>query len=557
MTDENLPAMDYRSIALLRSWTDRDLLELASNLGFNTVEFINGGASSHIDFRKLAEEEALFQWANEFDMSLALWIREFDDYNHSFWGEPTLDNKHLWTGIRRRYEALSEFYPEIDYYVLKTVESHEWITDPRMLEKLIRTINEACREHGKTLIYRSFIWHPEQLDAERQVISNLPDDIDIMTKCVGNDWNYRASHHPLLGEMGDKEQYAEIDIASEYHRVDDVANAFTEEIKDRYDDWLDIGINGVHVRPSWTRRRDRDMSVEDPESDRPWAIPTVYGKAQEANLWAIGCLATGESNDMDEIWNEFATKRFGEDIADRMTEALRPTGEVVEEALCVDRETFGDPRERIPAMMTMEDRTAEKRTDEEAEDIPALFKRYLAGEETPRETTNSFQLDTNPFARNWSTWRWDPTYRPTYHKLRKGHPAIIIQKEDDYRNAKESAVESLALLKTIEDNLPEDGGEYFKFKLEENNFLLDVMFEMEMAWLKASNRLYFDESNDHRQASLEDVEAHLEQLENYIDRYNESTTCTWRGITYELERGAYIDIQGYIDEFRRYWELTA
>jgi hypothetical protein len=549
--------MDFRSLALLRSWAPRDLVELGAELGFNTIELINGGVSSHLDFRGMADEEGIFELADEFDMDTALWIREFDDYNESWWGEMELDNDYLWTGLRRRYETLCELYPEVDYLVIKTVESHEWITSVDMLERLLTVINDVCREYNTAVVYRGVIWHPEQLADDRELIGRLPNDADVMTKCVGNDWNYRASHHPLIGEVGDHEQYVEIDIETEYHRTDAVANAFTEEIKERFDYWEEQDVNGVHVRPSWSRPREWEDSAEKRDGKPPWAVPTVVGEAQEANLRALGRLTAGEFEGMTEVWEEFAVERFGADAAETMIAALRPTGEVVEEALCVDRETFGDPRRPIPAQMTMFGNTVEKRTDAEAEDIPELFKAYLRGDETPTETTHSFQLSTNPFARNWSTWRWDDDYVPTYHKLRKGHPDIISGKERAQEDALASARRSLELVDEVENNLPEDAYDFFRFKLAENEFMLEAMYEVEMAWLKASNRLYYDEGDVERVASLDDVETHLDTLSELTDRTDESVVCTWLGETHTLERGTYIDIPGYVEEFRRYWQLDA
>ena len=551
--------MDFRSLALLRSWAPRDLIELGADLGFNTLELINGGVSSHIDFRRFAEEEGIFDLAAEFDMDLALWIREFDDYRRSWWGEMEPSNDHLWTGIRRRYETLCELYPEVEYFVIKTVESHEWVTSAEMLDRLLHEINDVCRRYDRTLVYRSFVWHPEQLGDRRELIGRLPDDVDVMTKCVGNDWNYRASHHPLIGDVGDHKQYVEIDIETEYHHTDAVANAFTEEIAERFDHWERNGVDGVHVRASWARPREwgRDEPTTGRSDRPPWAVPTVTGEAQEANLWALGRLAAGEFDGTDGVWEEFATRRFGADVAEAVTEALRPTGEVVEEALCVDRETFGDPRRRIPAIMTMEGRTAEKRSDAEAEDVPDLFKAYLRGDEIPRETTHSFQLDTNPFARNWSTWRWDESYVPTYHRLRKGHPDVIEGKEAAQADALASARRSLDRIGDVEGDLPEDGYDFFRFKLEENAFLLETMYDVEMAWLKASNRLYYGPDDDERIATADDVEGHLASLEERAGRTDESVTCRWLGETHELRRGAYIDIPGYVEEFRRYWEMDA
>ena len=78
---------------------------------------------------------------------------------------------------------------------------------------------------------------------------------------------------------------------------------------------------------------------------------------------------------------------------------------------------------------------------------------------------------------------------------------------------------------------------------------------MEMAWLKASNALYFCQTEGEKEAKRQEVEGHLTALGVLNRRSVESIQVTWQGIDYYFRRGEYINIPGFIDEFRRYWDM--
>ena len=518
--------MPYRSMGI-NGWRplDMEMIELAGELGFNDLQITVVGShfDLYFDFRGRANEVGLFPLTRRMDMTTTLWVREFYNQNQR-WGLSTVDNTTYWAGIHRRYVGLAQLYPELDHFILTIVESDKWPTscEPAVIAKLVNTVNEALQGHGKKLIFRTFAWHPEQAQRIGEAIPHIPEDVIISTKCVGNDWNYRQSHHPLIGKVGEHKQVIEMNLFGTWQREHFVANAYTDEIKRRFDFWAEQGCYGIFVPPDGRTRQSRPI-----------------GNAQEMNLWALGRLAGGET-DLGKVWLDFCRRRFGPKAASTMVEVLRPTGAVLDESLHVGREFFGHPENGIPALREMAYSKARYETDEEAARVPEDLEKY--------------SFATNPFTINFCTWRWDPSYIPTFHRIRQGAPEIIQDKLDRYHEQLAQARRSLALLETVKDNLPPGGYAFTRWKLE-NEWHLQVMTEMEMAWLKASNALYFCQTEGEKEAKRQEVEGHLTALGVLNRRSVESIQVTWQGIDYYFRRGEYINIPGFIDEFRRYWDM--
>lgn len=512
--------MKYRSMGFHRGEPNIELIKLGAQLGFNDIQFQteSGTIGPILDLKKRADEKGYFSIAKELGMTISIWVHELEDYDES-WGQVALDNEKLWKAISERYDYIfSELLPEMDYLVLTVVETQINMTDSSLLEKLVMTIYEQCSKYGKKLIFRTFVWHPDEEESVVEALDNMPRDIMIMTKCVPQDWHIRSINDRLIGNVGSRTQFVELDIAGEYFRMDYVANCFTDLLSEQFKYWVEKGCEGLVVRVDrWTYPAPRKN--------------IVLGQAQEANLWVLGYLASGKSNNTDEIWNNYAQYTFGEQAAKVMIEVLQPTGKVIAEGLCVGHETFGDTRENIPGIHTMSGRIASAYSDEEDE------------------------LYLNPFHSNWSVFRWDESYLEEYHQIRKGHTEIIRRKTDDYINILSIADKSIELMNTIKGALPEGAYDFFHFKLEENKFHLIVMCEMQLAWLKASNRIYYCKTEDEKSNMMSEVKAHLAYLERLTERYNESIDSVWQGKHYHLKRGEYIDITGFLTEFKRYWNL--
>ena len=520
---------EYRSLSFHQSWPNLELIRRGAELGFNDLTFqTEGGTLSRLsDLRERADQIGYFRLARDLGFTITVWVHEFNEVE-SDWGALRARNRRLWDEIRSRYEwVLGTFMPEIDQLALTVVETGADATQRDVLLELVATMHDVCRRHGKRLILRTFVHHPEQQEEVIAAIGRMPDDLVIMTKCVPQDWHLRHVDHPLIGNVGGRLQFVEVDVMGEYWREDRLANCFTGELERQFRYWAARGIGGISVRV--------DRGWE------PWKRQaSVLHEAQEANLWILGMLASGATDDPADAWQAYATREFGAASSEAMIAALRPTGRVVEESLCVGRESFGNGRQRIPAVETMR---GQLRPGQDRADLP-VASAYDDAEDA---------LGRNPFHRNWSVFRWDPAYREAYQRLRRGDPAFIEEKRRGYTSALRTADECLRHLDAVRGDLPPGAHAYFRFRLEENRLHLIAMCEMELAWLKAERRLYTDDAAE-RARLLREIEGHLAALARLDEEHGEETLrTTWAGRHRELLRFAYVDIPGFVREFRRYF----
>src|SRR4051794_31936926 len=98
----------------------------------------------------------------------------------------------------------------------------------------------------------------------------------------------RGGNAAEIGAVGKRPQIVEYDVAGEYFLKGDVATCFPDLVKRQFDYGLTKGVQGICVRV------DRDDF-------------NVLYQPQEVNLWTLGFLAAGASNDLDDIWNKWAT----------------------------------------------------------------------------------------------------------------------------------------------------------------------------------------------------------------------------------------------------------
>lgn len=528
--------MEYRSMSFHQGWPDLELVRLGAELGFNDICFQTEGGTVKplFELRKRADEKGYFSLAKKLGMSISLWVHELEDYEEA-WGPVSLDNKSLWAALRERYRLiLTELLPEVDYLVLTVVETQIRMTDFILLQRLIETLHDQCSRYGKKLIFRTFVWHPDEEKNVAKALEKLPEDVIIMSKCVPQDWHMRSINDRLIGNVGERKQIVEVDIAGEYFRLDHVANCFTNLLEKQFAYWKEKKCQGISVRV------DRGW--------KPWEYQcTVLHQAQEVNLWALGYLSTGKPGGVDEAWMDYAFKYFGHEAAAVMIEVLRSTGDVIAEALCVEHETFGDTRQKIPAGTVMQGTSKKQDPRYPIPFHEASTARVISDEDD--------YIWSNPFHSNWSVFRWDAEYFPEYRKIRMGDISIINNKEASYAHARFLADKSLEMLAKVKEILPDGAYPFYKFKLEENKFHLMAMCEAALAWLKASNMLYCYVSDRAQENLLWQVLDHLRNLSLLQEKYEEHMECWFQGKYHMLRRGEYIDINGFINEFKRYWQI--
>jgi hypothetical protein len=209
------------------------------------------------------------------------------------------------------------------------VETEIRVTDAAVMSKLVDVVRRACDRHGKSLQVRTFVWYPDEFAGVMGAVKQLPPDTVIMSKCVPQDWNIRGVDAAEIGDVGGRPQIEEFDVCGEYFLRDYVANCMPALLKRQFDYGVQHNISGICVRV------DRDDN-------------TVLNEPNEVNLWTLGMLADGATDNLDEIWGAWASNRFGAAAAPGVVRALKPAGDVVAELLSLGPFSFGDTRKFPP-----------------------------------------------------------------------------------------------------------------------------------------------------------------------------------------------------------------
>lgn len=206
---------------------------LAPTLGVDTVHFSHT-LCHHADdlFRDPAHAGHVRRLADLYrDAGLAVWC-----WTHEVRHPPEelvrdgkllADDERLQSHLEKKYATFfSETLPGLDGLVLTFAETQFPVyQDDRIVsdrdrmdrtEQLIHRMRDICHRHGKRLAIRDFVYRADEVDAFREVIRRLPEDVIVMSKCVPHDWQPFYPHNPLIGDVGGREQWIEHDFGLEY-----------------------------------------------------------------------------------------------------------------------------------------------------------------------------------------------------------------------------------------------------------------------------------------------------------------------------------------------------
>lgn len=422
--------LPYRIVSFHQGRADKALIRRAAELGYNGVQFQLEGSTvkSLTEFAERNKTEGYIDLCHSLGMKVTLWVHELSDIagpdQPGYLGPIELGNDKLWNYLDKRYEWLfGELVPDIDGIALTVVETQIDATDTPMMVKLVGILRDKCRKYGKDLIVRTFVHHPEQLQGVMGCVKQLPEDVIIMTKCVPQDWQMRGINNKAIGHVGDHRQIIEFDIDGEYFLLDQVANCFPDLLKEQIDYGVANGADGVCVRV-----------------DR-WDTEVLH-EPQEVNLWALGMFSAGKTDSVDDVWDAWATARYGRDAAPGVIKALKPTREVVTECLNIGPFTYGDTRSFPP------------------------------------------NGDNDVFARNWQNWRWDPSYGALYQIGLKGDRLYTRKLERQKREAATLAQQSLDDLEQVKDRLAPEDYDILRTKLMGNQVQLAYRAPMMLAYMR-------------------------------------------------------------------------
>ncbi len=457
------PPLKYRIVSFHNGRADKDLIRRAAELGFNGVQFqLEGGNVGPLkDFAERDKREGYIDLCHSLGMKVTLWVHELSDIpgenDPGYLGPITVGNNKLWKSLEDRYEwLLGELLPNIDGIALTVVETQINATQTDLMLKLVDVIRGKCRKYDKLFIVRTFVHHPDQFEGVMACVKQLPDDLVIMTKCVPQDWQLRGTNDKAIGAVGNHEQIIEYDVMGEYFLTDSVALCFPDVLKAQFDYGLKHGVDGICVRV------DRGSAE-------------VLHAPQEMNLWTLGMLASGKASRVDDIWKAWAEKRYGKDAAAGVIRALKPTYQVMAEALNIGSFSFGDTRSFPPP-----------------------------------------NGDKDALLTNWANFRWDDSYIPEYKLGLAGDPRYTRKIERQKTDALRAADRCINELDAVKAKLDADDYDILRTKLLTNRVQLQLRAPMMLAWLRY-RRILTTKSEDEKTELAARIRSDLRDARNVAE----------------------------------------
>jgi len=329
-------ALKYRRVSLYGVNPERFLhtVKDAQKFNFNSIEVqLEQGTLLPIKNLVLKDKQYnLIKAAHDAGLEVYIWIHEFEDLPEE-WHKPNYknlynaandkgnkfirsDNKELWVWLENKYENIIKTIPEVDAYTLTLSESQYWATgDEEVTFKTVQTIYNVLKKHHKKLVYRTFCYTPQQMELLSKVAQRLPKDIVMEAKEVPQDWHFYLPHGQDIGRFPKHEQIIELDVAGEYWGRSMLLNAFPGYILERLSYCVHSkNAQGVVVRI--------DRFNEE-----------VKNTFNDINLYAVAAFMNNPSIKLNDVWKQWAEKKFGNKAADIAIRCLKPTWESTKQTI--------------------------------------------------------------------------------------------------------------------------------------------------------------------------------------------------------------------------------
>jgi hypothetical protein len=231
-----------------------------------------------------------------------LWVHEFDDVPKRFLKNDRVDmnDPELWKYLEQRYERLLAAVPKTAGFVLTLHESdYRVFRDDRVISsepvserirKVAQLLYDVLKRHNKQLILRNFFYEPVEMDAFRDALPKLPDDIIVMSKDTTHEFHPFYPWDPLHGKVGAKRQIIEIDLG--------VEKAWSSQ--------------GVYAQTDYIRRvalhaRETHLTGMVGRARLGWPIP--FADLHEVNLFAFSRFIANPDDSVDAVLTDWAKKR--------------------------------------------------------------------------------------------------------------------------------------------------------------------------------------------------------------------------------------------------------
>lgn len=326
----------------------RRTMREAGNYGVNTVVFSHrmiAAATDILEAESPAKEEPGSEgWrsnprgrelqqlaceAHRLGLKVIIWIHELEYVPPRFLedGKVRFDDEGLKAWMQDKYRALFRIYPEFDGVMLTFHETRYKIFDPRRVHsrlsmpqrfvRLIDTLDEVCREGGKTLIVRSFVYEPQELAWLQEGLQKVSGRIVVQSKCVPHDWEPFYPHNPLIGKLTGRKMIVEFDGSSEFTGRNRIPFCCPEYFlkRWRYDRQFPE-VAGYNVR--------LDHAGFD-----------AFYTPNRINIYTLSRVVEKPDVTAEEIWREWTVKTYGSAAAPFVEKSLKLSFECVTKALFV------------------------------------------------------------------------------------------------------------------------------------------------------------------------------------------------------------------------------
>lgn len=287
-----------------------------------TMQLYNESKEGH-DPERGNKIRELAQYAKSKNLNSWIWTHELMDVPEKFLVDDVvqMDKSGFWDWLESRYNKVLTDFPEFDGFMITFHETQYKIFDnqevnsrlsmPERFQMLINTIYKACERHDKELIVRTFVYEPEQLQWLKEGLKKVNNNVIVQSKCVPHDWQPFYPHNPVIGAFKGKRQIIEYDPSCEYTGRNEIPYTSPEYFSYRWKYAYQFPeVIGYNAR--------LDHGGYD-------ALFTP----NEINLYTLYRVAEDPEISPEEIWIEWATKRYGEVAAKGVVDVLKPTFGIV------------------------------------------------------------------------------------------------------------------------------------------------------------------------------------------------------------------------------------
>ena len=247
-----------------------------------------------------------------------LWVHEFDDIPDRFKSgkRVNFDDPSLFQYLEDRYDRLFRAAPDTAGLVVTFHESNNKIFRnrevasalpvPDRLYRISRFFYEVCKRHHKQLILRDFFYEPLEMEYFASALAKLPDDLIVMSKDTCHEFDPFYPPDPMHGQVGKKRQIMEFDLGVEKALSPVGPYAQVEYLRKYARRAAEKGLAGMvgRCRLLW----------DDP-----------FENLQEVNLYAFSRFLRDPATDPEQIWKDWAAKRYPAQAAPYVISALKRT----------------------------------------------------------------------------------------------------------------------------------------------------------------------------------------------------------------------------------------